>query len=135
MTIGRDYDRLQVLQEEKTLPEQVIPCPGMLEIKELSLRILCRPAAAPLKTYDAFTVAATGPVTVGPRRPGDAITLAGGSKSLKKLFIDRKIPAAQRNLIPVLRDQAGILGVYKIGADCRRLADTLPAVELRFESM
>ena len=60
--------------------------------------------------------------------------LSGGTKSLKKLFIDRKIPAAQRAGIPVIADDRGILGVYGIGASHDRLADQqVPAVEIRFE--
>ena len=135
ITIGRNYDSLRVLKGNGPLPEQVLPCPGSLEIPELGIRILCRPAVTPLKKYDAFTVCPQGTILVGPRRPGDSITLAGGSKSLKKLYIDRKIPASQRMLLPVLRDERGILGVYKIGADLSRIADTLPAAEIRFESL
>ena len=66
------------------------------------------------------------------REAGDAITLPGGTKPLKKLFIDRKIPALQRLQIPVLADEAGILGVYSIGADKKRMAEALPAVQIRF---
>jgi hypothetical protein len=48
------------------------------------------------------------------------------------LFIDRKIPASQREHYPVLEDDLGILGVYGIGPNQTRLADKLPAVEIRF---
>ena len=135
VTIGRNYDHLQVLEGIRALPKRVLPCPGSVEIPELGLRILSASADAPIRTYEAFTVCPAGEITVGPREPGDAITLQGGTRSLKKLFIDRKIPASERNLIPVIRDRAGILGVYKIGADLRRLSDQLPCVVLRFESM
>ena len=133
--IARNYHRLEVLSCRQELAKQVLPCPGSLEIPELSLRILCREAAEPLRTYEAFTVRPQGPITLGPREPGDELSLSGGRKSLKKLFIDRKIPAARRGLIPVLRDDAGILGVYQLGADLHRLAEQLPAVEIRFEPM
>ena len=66
------------------------------------------------------------------RRSGDAIRLHGGTKQLKKLFIDKKIPAAQRLQIPVLCDEAGVLGVYGIGANLDRIAAELPAVTVRF---
>ena len=134
-SIGRNYDRLQLLGQPCSLPVQELSCPGSLTIPELSLRITCREAGKPLKQYDAFTVVPQGKILVGPRQPGDEMTLAGGRKSLKKLFIDRKIPASIRNCIPVLRDDGGILGVYKIGADLNRLAENLPAVELRFEKI
>ena len=56
---------------------------------------------------------------------------AGGSKKQKKLFIDRKIPAARRERIPVLADETGILGIYSIGVNQDRKAAQLPAVRIR----
>lgn len=56
------------------------------------------------------------------RMPGDRIRLAGGCKSLKKLMIDRKIPARQRARIPVIADAAGVIAVYSIGIDPSREA-------------
>ena len=60
--------------------------------------------------------------------------MCGGSKSLKKLFIDRKIPAARRQHIPVACDDAGILGVYTIGANLDRTSGEKP-VTIRFENI
>ena len=74
-----------------------------------------------------------GKISIRPRQTGDKIRLSGGSKSLKKLFIDRKIPAADRERIPVVCDETGILGVYSIGVNLDRAAQTLPAVTIRFE--
>ena len=54
------------------------------------------------------------------RESGDTMRLPGGSKSLKKLFIDRKIPAQLRRRIPVIADDAGVLGVYGIGVNWDR---------------
>ena len=48
--------------------------------------------------------------------------LPGGSRTLKKLFIDRKIPAARRGLVPVIADEAGVLGVYGVGVNPGRRA-------------
>lgn len=69
------------------------------------------------------------------RQSGDNIRLPGGTKSLKKLFIDRKIPAAARQQIPILCDSRGILGVVGIGVHLDRAADTLPAATVRFETL
>jgi tRNA(Ile)-lysidine synthase len=55
------------------------------------------------------------------RLSGDAIRLPGGTKTLKKLFIDRKIPAMERRMIPVVADAQGVVGVYGIGANQDRL--------------
>ena len=56
-------------------------------------------------------------------------------KSLKKIFIDRKIPAAQRPQIPVVADGEGILGVYGIGVNMSRSAEQLPAVMIKREQI
>jgi tRNA(Ile)-lysidine synthase len=57
------------------------------------------------------------------RAEGDAIRLSGGTKTLKKLFIDKKIPASERSRIPVLADDAGVAAVWGIGPDCDRKKD------------
>ena len=50
-------------------------------------------------------------------------------------MIDRKIPAAIRQQIPILCDSKGILGVWSIGANQHRIATSLPAVTIRFETL
>lgn len=56
-------------------------------------------------------------ISVRPRQTGDTLRLSGGTKSVKKLMIDRKIPAYRRNLCPVLTDGEGIIAVYGLGVD------------------
>lgn len=131
VTIARRYDALEPLGEAQPLPERVLE--DSLELPELGLRVTRVPAEATENTPDTFTVVPMGQIVVRSRLPGDKIQLSGGTKSLKKLFIDRKIPAFQRNRIPVLADEAGILGVWGIGADKSRIPNTLPAVTIRFE--
>ena len=80
-------------------------------------------------TDTAFTVCVHGEVWVRSRQTGDTIRLSGGSKTLKKLFIDRKIPASQRHRIPVLADEEGVFAVYGIGADQTRIPCELPAMQ------
>lgn len=60
------------------------------------------------------------------RLPGDRMAPLGGagSKSLKKLYIDRKIPQPQRGLIPVLADDLGPCWCAALGADRRAAADS-----------
>ncbi len=130
VTITRRYDRLEVLPEGAALEEQILPCPGQLELPDLT--IVCRPAESRIRTEDTFTVCPAGQLRVRSRQSGDAIRLEGGTKSLKKLFIDRKIPASQRSRIPVVCDDTGILGVYTIGANLDRTAQELPAVTIQF---
>lgn len=57
-----------------------------------------------------------------PRQPKDCIRLSGGTRTVKRLLIDRKVPAASRSLVPVIADQNGVLLVYPYGCDQRRLA-------------
>ena len=135
VTIAREYDTLRVLEEIREPGERLLTCPGAVELPELGIRVVCEPAAEPSRTREAFTVRPQGRILVRSRRAGDAMRLSGGSKPLKKLFIDRKIPAARRSLIPVLADDRGILGVYGLGANLDRLAESGPAALIRFEEI
>ena len=118
VTISRNYDMLEVPAEPKMH----------------NLQIVCTPAESIINTPEIFTVQPVGDVFIRSRRAGDTIRLSGGTKSLKKLFIDRKIPASRRDQIPVVCDAAGILGVYGIGVNLERAAAQLPAVQIHFES-
>lgn len=131
VTITRRYDRLEVLRQEEGLETVTLPCPG--EVMFAGMRVICGPAAEISNTTDCFTVMPVGQIQLRSRMAGDAIRLNGGTKSLKKLFIDRKIPADRRLQLPVVADEQGILGVYSIGADLDRIAAGLPAVTIRFE--
>lgn len=72
-------------------------------------------------------------LTVRPRMTGDRLRGPGGSKSLKRWMIDRKIPAARRDLLPVAADSRGVVAVYQVGCDwARRAAPGEPAWLLRF---
>ena len=60
--------------------------------------------------------------------------LPGGSRSLKRLMIDRKIPASLRGALPVLAAADGIAAVAGVGADQRFLAQPGElAVEIKIE--
>ena len=133
ITVARRYDTLVVLGEAQPLSERVLE--GSLELPELGLRVVCAEADTIVNTPDTFTVVPEGRIVVRSRLPGDRIRLSGGTKSLKKLFIDRKIPASERLRIPIIADDAGVLGVWSIGADQNRIPKALPAVTIRFEKM
>jgi len=133
VTIAREYDRLISLAQSEALEERVLPCPGTVLLP--GLRVTCEPAVESINTPDTFTVCPVGEIRLRARKSGDTIRLSGGSKSLKKLFIDRKIPAAQRQQIPVVCDDAGILGVYTIGPNWDRTAQEKNAVTIRFENI
>ena len=126
--IRRQYDILITADESAVLDAVTLACPGVIEWGEY--RLVCRPAEQIINTRDVFTVNPCGDVTLRSRTAGDAIRLSGGSKTLKKLFIDRKIPASERPGIPVLADEQGILGVCGFGADEKRKAKDLPAWQI-----
>ncbi len=65
---------------------------------------------------------ASWPLEVRSWLPGDRIRLRGGSRKLKRLFGDRRIPLSERGRIPVLSDAGGrVLWVW--GMAKARLAD------------
>ena len=53
------------------------------------------------------------------RQIGDKIVINGVNKSLKKLFIDKKIPKEYRNIIPIFCDEKGIIYVPFVGPSDR----------------
>ncbi len=133
--VARCYDSMLVQKFNQKLPAILLPCPGSLHLSLLGMKVTCRPAEEIVNTANVFTVETDGPIYLESRREGDSITLPGGTKSLKKLFIDRKIPATQRLRIPVVRDGNGVLAVYGIGADEKRKAKQKPAVQIIFEEI
>ena len=133
VTVARRYDRLEVLKEQTALEETVLACPG--ETEAGGYRIVITPAAELQNGQDTFTVCPLGDLVLRSRRSGDEIRLSGGTKSLKKLFIDRKIPAADRDRIPVICDDQGILGVYGLGVHQDRAATQIPAITIHIEKL
>ena len=133
--IARCYDRLVKAEPETALQETVLQYPGCTELPGVGLRILCGWADTLENTADTFTVCPKGTLVVRSRKSGDSLRLPGGSKSLKKLFIDRKIPAHVRPMLPVVADESGVLGVYGIGVNLDTAAVQLPAVRVKIEKI
>ena len=130
VTLCRSYDVLKKLEKTASLQPAVVACPGVTHLPQWGLVIECTPAETVENTEKTFTVAPVGQLILRSRQSGDAMRLSGGSKTLKKLFIDRKIPAQERKCIPVLADDKGILGVYGIGVNQERAALDLPAYRI-----
>ena len=121
VTIARDYGVLKPVTQKNGLDTLELTCPGYLELPQIGLAVSCTPAEEVEDAPDCFSVLPNGKLMLRQRLPGDEIRLRGGSKSLKKLFIDQKIPAYQRPLIPVIADEGGVVGIYDIGAHRDRL--------------
>ncbi len=133
VTLGRCYEKLEALWQEAPLESRILSCPCIVDLP--GLRLTVKPAETLENSDTVIAVRPQGEVLLRCRQAGDSFTTTGGTKPLKKLFIDRKIPAAQRLSIPVLADERGILGVYGLGADQKRKADGLPAVQFVFEKI
>lgn len=128
VTIGRQYDRLVRLECVPELPETRLSVPGETCIG--GKRFVSEYATDLEERPDSVLVCPVGALTVRSRRSGDTMRLPGGTRSLKKMYIDRKIPASQRAAVPVLADDRGVLAVFGIGTDIRFHPDSLPAVRI-----
>jgi tRNA(Ile)-lysidine synthase len=108
--VARNYDRLVKQEQTEPLGEYPLQCPGRTPIPQLGAEVVCTiPGETPRP--GSFRVHAVGEVVLRGRKTGDTITLPGGTKRLKKLFIDRKIPADRRGFVPVVVDSVGVLAV------------------------
>lgn len=128
VTIGRQYDRLVRLECAPELPETRLSVPGETCIG--GKRFVSEYATDLEERPGSVLVCPVGALTVRSRRSGDTMRLPGGTRSLKKMYIDRKIPVSQRAAVPVLADDRGVLAVFGIGTDIRFHPDSLPAVRI-----
>ena len=135
VTIGRNYDHLTVIDQTARLETIALACPGVTDLPQLGLRICCETADGQASDRNGFTVVTSGSPVVRQRMTGDAMRFPGGTKTLKKWFIDKKIPASQRDRVPVIADDGGILGVYGAGVNLDRLTGPGIPWHIHFESL
>ena len=119
LILRRNYEKLTACRGTEELVPVTLKV-GETVILSTGIAVRCESAAGGENTPHSFCVCAEGPITIRPRQAGDEMTLPGGTKSLKKLFIDRKIPAHERLCIPVAADSRGVLGICGIGANLAR---------------
>ena len=69
------------------------------------------------------------------RKAGDRIRLTetGGSRTLKKLLIDQKIPRCKRDGLAVIADKTGVIAVQDIGMDCSRSPQGGARMQIKIE--
>lgn len=130
--LRREYDVLTGRAVPPPLAQMEVQCPGVTELPGLCL------TAAPANRLEnaantMYVRQVFGTLVLRRRQPGDCLRLPGGTKSLKKLMIDRKIPAAMRDRVPVLADAHGVLGVIGVGVNLDRVATELPAWSFSWE--
>ena len=91
------------------------------------------------KSFNTFCVDCgtidSGSLCVRTRREGDRIRLNGnsGSRTLKKLMIDRKIPRLRRDGLAVVADKYGVIAVQDIGMDHSRRPQGGPRMQIKIE--
>ncbi|MBR7179609.1 MAG: tRNA lysidine(34) synthetase TilS [Oscillospiraceae bacterium] len=113
LTLRRSYEKLCVDREQTVLQTRVLPREGVTALPEIGAAVKTAVADGPGENV----VSPEGEMVVRGRRPGDALTTKGGTKSLKKRFIDRKIPQWERLAVPVVADSRGVLAVMGFGVD------------------
>ena len=131
VTFTRCYDNLQVTDPVAELTEIRLNCPGVTELP--GLRILCSPNESENYNIDSFPVKLGSNPVIRGRMTGDSLRLSGGTKTVKKLLIDRKIPAARRVHIPVIADDTGVLMVVGIGGNLDRLSLDKDAMRIQIQ--
>lgn len=137
----RRYNEICPATEPASFAPAVLCIPGITRIPELGLRITCdyvKNCENFANTPTIFTLSCAMiqnvPLTVRPRQPGDVLRLPGGSRSLKKLLIDRKIPRSQRQQVPVIAAGDTVLAVAGIGVNQSCTAgDQTMALQIRIE--
>lgn len=131
VTICRQYAHLVKAEKKEALQMQKLECPGRLELPDVG--IVCQAATKQVLQWNCFTVYPQGQVIVRARKTGDALRLQGGRKTVKDWMIDHKIPANQRDQIPVIADDAGVLAVWGMGANLDRTQGTGQMWQICFE--
>lgn len=122
----REYDLLQfdfptqpiILEEtELTVPGTTVLPDGLGEIR----CFVTKNSNFSKKNLTTFALKcdmiASSVIRVRGRRSGDRLTLTGGTKSLKELMIDKKIPARLRDAVPVVTLDDQPIAVFGVGAD------------------
>ena len=121
--VSREYDLMifGYSGKSESFEETVLPWDQWTEIPNAGITVwfgektkLAEPCdeVFPLKKSDIC-----GEITVRTRRTGDRICLdrRQGSKTLKKLFIEKKIPAERRDRLPIIADEKKIIAIPDIG--------------------
>lgn len=124
-----------------------IPNNGFIKIKELNVlvesKIISIDRFRSMK-IDKFSKAfdidkIEGGIVVRSRMPGDKIKVSGlgGSKKIKDLFIDLKIPKEERCKVPIISDEKGILcvGDYRLSDEYKVDSNTKEVLKITFKKL
>jgi len=132
MVVYREYDRIMFDSQAKDKDGDfapIYPIAGNEYIMlSLGLKITCQSVvyndnmckSENNKTFTTFVFKNSdicGKMSVRSRTTGDFIKFKGqnSTKTLKKLFIEKRIPVRKRSMTPIISDDKGVLGIYKLG--------------------
>ena len=139
LRLGRQYDRLLPLHPVSVPEETALAVPGVTVAAGWEIRCTFWPEGKKVED-PAFTFVVacdtiatmSSSLVLRARRAGDTVRLPGGRRSLRRLMMDRKIPARLRDALPVIAAGDRILGVGGIGVNPEFAASAHgPALEIR----
>jgi tRNA(Ile)-lysidine synthase len=148
LTVYREYDRIVFAPKQKPGSDSFSPVyltdGDSAIILSLGLKISCKSVVCGDKINKAFTSFLfksddiCGKIAVRPRREGDEIRILGQNctKTLKKLFIEYRVPVRKRAHIPVIADDNGVLAIYGLGVGERAVPEPGDsAIQIDFEEV
>ena len=116
IVIARDYEHLVRLRQRPIPDAVMLPMMGSVTLPQWGIQVTV--STAP---NGGTGVRTQGALWVRSRKEGDSLRRGGGTKSLKKQMIDRKISAAQRPFVPIVADDLGVVWVDSFGFHLDRL--------------
>lgn len=121
LMVYKNYDNMEFTYDVRTLAcglcqPRMLQVPGVTLVPELKLSITAKISGRPLSQVSTAEAwfdyeQLVQPLFVRSRQPGDQFQPKGfvGTKKVKSLFIDEKVPQEQRPLIPVVYNEQGIV--------------------------
>lgn len=127
ITAARRYSELILSKngnDKREIKEISLISPGKYDIYDTDYCVEYKKMDKNLKIYNlshTFLIDCgkiNGCLVVRSRKEGDTLALSGRrTKTLKKLFIEEKIPIDKRDLVPVIADETRVVAVYGFGVD------------------
>jgi tRNA(Ile)-lysidine synthase len=137
MKVYREYQQVvfsSIIEDNTRAYAYTLNVPGRLYIPEIGRTIVSFYGTEETKgkladsVYEVFDSSQIrGKLYVRARREGDRMTVKGmhGSKKVKDIFIDEKIPRATRAALPIITDETRILWIPGVKRSNEYLPDTV----------
>lgn len=130
ISAGVEFENLIIKRSmaKTKLPEVPLAIPGVVEIPSWNLKIISEIIKYPPMDWTSDSLHAyidrnkiKGSLTLRARKPGDIIMPLGmeGRKKIKEILMEYRIPASQRESVPIICDEEKILWVAGVRLDER----------------